>query len=253
MSCSWCVQSYLVVIFHVLHTVWTVPHHYCLAPFNHSDCHLPPRPVFAYYKPGSRCEIEMWRGCPTLNKFENEYACAQNCIFRNTSVPRAEIDECTLKLNTEMCDNETHTVYTHVDGQCIEAEWGGCETHNKFDSEQECIEKCHTILHEDLNLGSSEESKLMQGISDLLEYIIEKVKGMTSPKDATTTDATTTDETSTSTDDTPVDEASTDETPADDTYTDDTYIDDTTTDVTNADDYTTDSTMLDDTGSAELT
>ncbi|XP_035436538.2 uncharacterized protein LOC118266968 isoform X3 [Spodoptera frugiperda] len=235
MSCSWCVQSYLVVIFHVLHTVWTVPPHHCLAKFNHSDCHLPPRPVFSYYKPGSRCEIEIWRGCPTLNKFENEYACAQNCIFRNSSVPIEEIDECSLKLNTEMCDNETHTVYTNVDGQCIEAEWGGCETHNKFDSEEECLETCHIEIKEPSS-GNSQENEILQDINDLLKYLISEATENT-PTEETYTEDTTTDDTTT--DDTTIDETTVDDTTADDTTEDDTPEDVTPDDDTATDDTTT--------------
>ncbi|XP_061711897.1 uncharacterized protein LOC133521130 [Cydia pomonella] len=57
-----------------------VPDEYCLSPLNKSDCGVPPTPVFAYYKYGSRCEIEFWRGCPTENMFENEYHCSHYCI-----------------------------------------------------------------------------------------------------------------------------------------------------------------------------
>uniref|UniRef100_A0A2H1W7Z5 SFRICE_024017 n=1 Tax=Spodoptera frugiperda TaxID=7108 RepID=A0A2H1W7Z5_SPOFR len=235
MSCSWCVQSYLVVVFNVLHTVWTVPPHHCLAKFNHSDCHLPPRPVFAYYKPGSRCEIEIWRGCPTLNKFENEYACAQNCIFRNSSVPIEEIDECSLKLNTEMCDNETHTVYTNVDGQCIEAEWGGCETHNKFDSEEECLETCHIEIKEPSS-GNSQENEILQDINDLLKYLISEATENTQTEETYTEDTTTDD---TTTDDTTIDDTTVDDTTADDTTEDDTPEDVTPDDDTATDDTTT--------------
>ena len=41
--------------------------------------------MFSYYKPGSRCEIETWRGCPTLNKFETEEECTNICIFIDTN------------------------------------------------------------------------------------------------------------------------------------------------------------------------
>lgn len=47
---------------------------------NTSDCAMPPVPVFTYYKPGSRCEIELWRGCTTLNKFDSVYECSHFCI-----------------------------------------------------------------------------------------------------------------------------------------------------------------------------
>lgn len=54
----------------------------CFYKLNTSDCELPPTPVFTYYKPGSRCEIELWRGCPTYNKFDNEFECSHACIGR---------------------------------------------------------------------------------------------------------------------------------------------------------------------------
>ncbi|KAF9416438.1 hypothetical protein HW555_006199, partial [Spodoptera exigua] len=144
------------------------PPQYCLAPFNHSDCKLPPRQVFAYYKPGSRCELEVWRGCPTLNKFDNEYQCSMNCIFRSRKVvePTQPIDG--------QCNDKTQIVYTHVDGYCIQAEWGGCATYNKFDTKAECIEKCHAEDEYDSNYDSFEVNERLQDINDLLKYIIEE-------------------------------------------------------------------------------
>ncbi|CAH1646285.1 unnamed protein product [Spodoptera littoralis] len=180
MSCSWCSQSYLVVILNVLHIAWTVPPEYCLAPFNRSDCNLPPRHVFAYYKPGSRCELEVWRGCPTLNKFENEYLCSMNCIFRSR-MPGSEFNECASTLDTTKCTNKTQTVYTHVDGRCIKAEWGGCQTYNKFDSKAECDEKCATV-----NIGSSEINFIVQDINEILEQIIIELTNSTNTTNVTT-------------------------------------------------------------------
>ncbi|CAG4976089.1 unnamed protein product [Parnassius apollo] len=35
-----------------------------------------------YWKPGSRCEVGLWRGClPNLNMFQDEYECVATCIF----------------------------------------------------------------------------------------------------------------------------------------------------------------------------
>ncbi|XP_063531425.1 uncharacterized protein LOC134742305 [Cydia strobilella] len=73
-----CFQLLLIIVY--LKYVELVPDEYCLSPLNRSDCGTPPTPVFSYFKYGSRCEIEMWRGCPTDNMFENEYHCSQYCI-----------------------------------------------------------------------------------------------------------------------------------------------------------------------------
>lgn len=51
-----------------------------------------PIPVFTYYKPGSRCEIELWRGCETVNKFESEYECSHFCIGKLSPSFSAEHD-----------------------------------------------------------------------------------------------------------------------------------------------------------------
>ncbi|XP_063359884.1 uncharacterized protein LOC134649098 [Cydia amplana] len=71
-------QLLLIILY--LNYVKLVPDEYCLSPLNRSDCGTPPTPVFSYFKYGSRCEIETWRGCPTDNMFENEYHCSQYCI-----------------------------------------------------------------------------------------------------------------------------------------------------------------------------
>ncbi|XP_063378512.1 uncharacterized protein LOC134665467 [Cydia fagiglandana] len=71
-------QLLLIIVY--LKYVKLVPDEYCLSPLNRSDCGTPPTPVFSYFKYGSRCEIETWRGCPTDNMFENEYHCAHYCL-----------------------------------------------------------------------------------------------------------------------------------------------------------------------------
>lgn len=72
--------------------IFLAPNNYCYSELNKSDCAMPPTPVFTYYKPGSRCEIEIWRGCSTLNKFDNEYECSHYCIGRLSPSFSAEID-----------------------------------------------------------------------------------------------------------------------------------------------------------------
>ncbi|XP_063620087.1 uncharacterized protein LOC134792718 [Cydia splendana] len=71
-------QLLLLIVY--FNYVKLVPDEYCIPPLNTSDCGIPPTPVFSYFKFGSRCEIEYWRGCPTANKFENEYHCSHYCI-----------------------------------------------------------------------------------------------------------------------------------------------------------------------------
>ncbi|XP_059061768.1 uncharacterized protein LOC131854653 [Achroia grisella] len=70
----------ILVLFFV--NIDSVPPDYCLQPINLSDCGVPPKPVYYYYKPGSRCEIAFWRGCSSYNKFDTEYNCSDTCIAR---------------------------------------------------------------------------------------------------------------------------------------------------------------------------
>uniref|UniRef100_A0A2H1VQV7 SFRICE_011897 n=1 Tax=Spodoptera frugiperda TaxID=7108 RepID=A0A2H1VQV7_SPOFR len=49
---------------------------------------MPPKPVMYYWKPGSRCEVGMWRGClPNINMFKDEYECVSTCIFSVRAAP----------------------------------------------------------------------------------------------------------------------------------------------------------------------
>ncbi|KAI5639398.1 hypothetical protein NE865_08073 [Phthorimaea operculella] len=60
----------------------SIPPAICFAPFRWQDCGRPPTPVMYYWKPGSRCEVGLWRGClPNLNMFKDEYECVSTCIF----------------------------------------------------------------------------------------------------------------------------------------------------------------------------
>ncbi|KAJ2940023.1 hypothetical protein O0L34_g14056 [Tuta absoluta] len=60
----------------------SIPPSACFAPFKWQDCGRPPTPVMYYWKPGSRCEVGLWRGClPNLNMFKDEYECVSTCIF----------------------------------------------------------------------------------------------------------------------------------------------------------------------------
>ncbi|KAJ0182126.1 hypothetical protein K1T71_002848 [Dendrolimus kikuchii] len=69
-------------------SVKAVPPEACFAEFNWADCGRPPTPVIYYWKPGSRCEVAMWRGClPNMNMFDNEYDCVSTCIFTARARP----------------------------------------------------------------------------------------------------------------------------------------------------------------------
>ncbi|CAH0726208.1 unnamed protein product, partial [Brenthis ino] len=59
-----------------------LPPEACFANFRWEDCGRPPVKVLYYWKPGSRCEVGVWRGCfPNMNMFKNEYECVATCIF----------------------------------------------------------------------------------------------------------------------------------------------------------------------------
>ncbi|XP_046961947.1 uncharacterized protein LOC124531408 [Vanessa cardui] len=59
-----------------------VPPEACFATFRSDDCGSPPVKVLYYWKPGSRCEVGVWRGClPNMNMFKDEYECVATCIF----------------------------------------------------------------------------------------------------------------------------------------------------------------------------
>ncbi|KAI8428313.1 hypothetical protein MSG28_002510 [Choristoneura fumiferana] len=66
----------------VLEETLAVPPDACFANFRWDDCGLPAKPVMYYWKPGSRCEVGLWKGClPNQNMFEDEYECVRTCIF----------------------------------------------------------------------------------------------------------------------------------------------------------------------------
>ncbi|CAK1602705.1 unnamed protein product [Parnassius mnemosyne] len=73
-----------IVLFFIVYFVWieAVPPEACFASFNWGDCGQPPVPVMYYWKPGSRCEVGLWRGChPNINMFQDEYECVATCIY----------------------------------------------------------------------------------------------------------------------------------------------------------------------------
>lgn len=67
----------------------TVPPEACFETFRWDDCGGEPVRVLYYWKPGSRCEVGIWRGClPNMNMFKNEYECVATCIFTARAEPR---------------------------------------------------------------------------------------------------------------------------------------------------------------------
>ncbi|XP_069358104.1 uncharacterized protein [Maniola hyperantus] len=65
-----------------------VPPEACFAKFRWDDCGRPPKRVLYYWKPGSRCEVGIWRGClPNFNMFHDEYECVSTCIFTARAQP----------------------------------------------------------------------------------------------------------------------------------------------------------------------
>ncbi|KAJ8722931.1 hypothetical protein PYW07_004111 [Mythimna separata] len=171
-------QCYLFLTWSLLSVVRTVPPEYCLSPLNRSDCNGPPKTVFSYYKPGSRCEIETWRGCPTLNKFQNEYLCSLSCIFR-MKVPNE--NPCHTPINQGKCGEQTSLVYTHINGICELVAWSGCPSPNKFPDKHLCEKTCQVETVDEMLLKLDDNS--LSDITHLLEHMIEEVM--------TTTEATT--------------------------------------------------------------
>ncbi|KAG6441162.1 uncharacterized protein LOC115443772 [Manduca sexta] len=80
---------YLVVfVLFFVNEGFSVPPEACFANFNWDDCGKPPVPVMYYWKPGSRCEVGLWKGClPNLNMFVDEYECVTTCIFTARAMP----------------------------------------------------------------------------------------------------------------------------------------------------------------------
>ncbi|XP_075969179.1 uncharacterized protein LOC142972193 [Anticarsia gemmatalis] len=156
-------------IFCCFRVVKTVVPDYCLEPLNRSDCGGRPTDVVMYWKPGSRCEVATWRGCPTLNKFKNEYECSDLCIFRLDNNDEV-IDECELTLNEYRCSDVEETVYTYVEGDCVRKTWRGCATSNKFDTQTDCEKACIDNWEEHI------ENESLERLEDVDEEIKEVLK-----------------------------------------------------------------------------
>ncbi|XP_072936606.1 uncharacterized protein [Epargyreus clarus] len=99
---------YILPIFAFIR-IETVPPEACFANFRWDDCGQAPTPVMYYWKPGSRCEVGMWRGClPNLNMFQDEYECVTTCIFTSRAMPEDyhSINENEIEDKTETTEAE---------------------------------------------------------------------------------------------------------------------------------------------------
>ncbi|CAG9585781.1 unnamed protein product [Danaus chrysippus] len=148
---------------------------YCMEKLNTSDCKQTPKNVFSYYKPGSRCEIEVWRGCPSSNKFDTEEECSETCIYRNVDL---EIktkdklnDKCLSTPELTDCDEKMHNVfkYDSLLRDCVEISTS-CKSPNVFEEKLDCIEKCVRELswEEKLKLTSERQIKELDSILENL-------------------------------------------------------------------------------------
>ncbi|XP_032513765.2 uncharacterized protein LOC116767523 [Danaus plexippus] len=149
---------------------------YCMESLNTSDCKQTPKNVFSYYKLGSRCELEVWRGCPSSNKFDTEEECSDTCIFRNIEVEiketkHKENDKCLYTEELTECDEKLHHVfkYSPVLKDCVEVETS-CVSPNVFEEKLDCIETCVRELswEEKLKLTSDRQIKELDSILENL-------------------------------------------------------------------------------------
>ncbi|CAG9783517.1 unnamed protein product [Diatraea saccharalis] len=154
---------------------------------------MKPTPVFYYYKPGSRCEKALWRGCPTMNMFQDQYQCVDKCIYKmfkknideNTILPPVRVTKnntqysCEDYFNGKKCTDEEISVFTYdrTSDTCAQATWRGCPTTNKFFSLHSCLKYCklhHVHAYEDwraeLDAISNNDAKV---INEIVDHILE--------------------------------------------------------------------------------
>ncbi|CAG4907509.1 unnamed protein product [Colias eurytheme] len=165
-----------------------LPPDYCLHNLNTSDCKGTPTPVFYYYKPGSRCELGIWRGCPTYNKFDDEYLCSHNCVFKFIQATTEDnlidtTDQCSKTITENKCkDNKQNIAYTYKneDQDCTPIVWGDCKYPNIFKEKQACIDACVTNWQDDMNKLDEAEVKEIDKL--LVEYLSNNVTETTKNK-----------------------------------------------------------------------
>ncbi|XP_046964552.1 uncharacterized protein LOC124533370 [Vanessa cardui] len=142
----------ICLIINFIKRIYAVPPEYCLQNLNRSNCNLMPLKVFTYYKPGSRCELEEWRGCPTYNRFDTEENCINICInydyttsktgFHSGGVKR----HCVKPLNIYKCNKKATKafVYNKAKNDCEEIIWTGCpQIGNVFEEKLDCLQTCY--------------------------------------------------------------------------------------------------------------
>ncbi|KOB65575.1 Uncharacterized protein OBRU01_22525 [Operophtera brumata] len=175
-----------------------VPLDYCLYPLDKGDCHLKATPVFSYYKPGSRCEIEMWRGCPTFNKFSDEFLCSHYCIGKLSwdrvdvssdlelayePIEVDETDECQIPMNEDDCGVTGEFRYTFLGLMCIRVPWKGCQSNNLFDDEETCASTCASTSDAKTKKQLDElPVDDVEAVNKLLDNIMEENKSEYPPK-----------------------------------------------------------------------
>ncbi|XP_047505348.1 uncharacterized protein LOC125049881 [Pieris napi] len=167
-----------IALFFLRFPVKAVPPEYCLYKLNTSDCQGTPTPVFSYYKPGSRCEIEIWRGCPTYNKFDNEYLCSHYCIYNflkpTLTTPMVSYDgaeQCSHSV-TQTCKSGPQNIaytFNETKQECLPLIWGECKTPNIFKEKDECIDTCTgDWKNEVLNLTEDEFEDIDEVLSNFM-------------------------------------------------------------------------------------
>ncbi|XP_063359882.1 uncharacterized protein LOC134649097 [Cydia amplana] len=168
----------------------------CETPLNSSDCGLPSTVVYTYYSQSSVCYPDLWRGCPTNNKFNNEDECLKSCVMyfevteptpkkndaiaskvqvkTNTNSQSVKIYRCDVPLNISPCTKQMKLVYTYSDeiNSCIMAVWSGCPTENMFPDITSCQDNCQE--KKDNKLKQKDKSTVQEA-SNVLKELIKKM------------------------------------------------------------------------------
>ncbi|XP_061711865.1 uncharacterized protein PF3D7_1120600-like [Cydia pomonella] len=175
----------------------------CQTPLNSSDCGLSSTVVYTYYSPSSICYPDLWRGCPTSNKFDNEDLCFKSCVMDyevTEPIPKSEMDAiaskvqglpvktnteiqsvksnlCDVPLNTSRCTKQMKLVYTFSDEikSCVPALWAGCPTGNMFPDISSCQHHCQEKKHN--NLEQTDKTNVLEA-SNVLKKLIKTIDAL---------------------------------------------------------------------------
>ncbi|XP_050345124.1 uncharacterized protein LOC126770033 [Nymphalis io] len=169
----------IFVAFNFIKNIYTAPPDYCLQSLNTSECNFIPIKVFSYYKPGSRCELEEWRGCPSDNKFDTEEECKNVCIksysfgyekSKKVFYNGGKKAKCVTPLNIYNCNNNATKafVYNKAINNCDEIIWTGCpHMGNVFEEKLDCLQTCYRgdlNWHEKLSIMSNKQADQLETI-----------------------------------------------------------------------------------------